>query len=119
MLVLASGCRRQGAEQPDREMVYRAESVLTVRIVNHSQVDAVIYLVHDGTRDRLGTVTAVTSASFRVRSQVLGGGDFVLLADPIGSRRTASTEQLFASQGVLFTWTLETDFRRGAVLVQE
>jgi hypothetical protein len=31
----------------------------------------------------------------------------------------ATTERLFPSQGTVFIWTLETDFSRGAVRVQE
>ncbi|MEP6679591.1 MAG: hypothetical protein ABJB78_09850 [Betaproteobacteria bacterium] len=120
-LPFSSGCARHtspGAE--DREVVYRAESTIAVRIVNRSQVDAIVYVVHDGTRDRLGAVTAVSTANFTLRVRSLGGGgEFSLLADPIGSLRATSTETLRANQGSIFTWTLETDFNRGSVLVQE
>ena len=91
-----------------------------MKIVNRSQLDAILYVVHDGTRDRLGAVTAATSANFTLRVRSLGaGGEFSLLADPVGSMRTTSTEILRANQGSVFTWTLETDFSRGSVLVQE
>ncbi len=121
MLSLAAGCARHAAPpESEREMVYRAESTIAVKIVNRSQLDAIIYVVHDGTRDRLGAVTAASSTSFKLRVRSLGaGGEFSLLADPVGSMRTTSTEILRANQGSIFTWTLETDFSRGSVLVQE
>jgi hypothetical protein len=117
--LLSGGCSRAAQGEGERETVYRADRVLTVRVVNHSQLDATIYLVHDGTRDRLGTVTAASSAAFPVQARILGSGEFRLLADPLGSRNTTSTEGLSVAQGSVFTWTLESDFSRGSVFVQE
>jgi hypothetical protein len=117
-LLFGAACSR-AAQESERETVYQAESVLTVRVVNRSQLDATIYLVHDGTRDRLGTVTAASSASFSVRARMLGSGEFALLADPVGMMRTATTERLHTGQGTEFTWTLETDFSRGSLIVRD
>ena len=117
-LLFGAACSR-AAQESERETVYQAESVLTVRVVNRSQLDATIYLVHDGTRDRLGTVTAASSASFSVRARTLGSGEFTLLADPVGMRLTATSETLRVAEGSEFTWTLESDFSRGAVLVRD
>ena len=119
VLILAPACVRSAAPEGEREIVYQAEATLTVRIVNRSQLDATIYLVHDGTRDRLGLATAATSSTFSVSVRTLGSGEFSLLADPIGGRRVASSEGLRSAQGSVFTWTLETDFNRGGVLVQD
>lgn len=122
MLMLAlvgSACSRATKEAGDQEAIYRADATITVRIVNHSQLDAVLFLVHDGVRDRLGAVTAATTTSFAVRTRSLGaGGEFSLLADPVGSTRATSSETLNVAQGTIFTWTLETDFSRGSVMVQ-
>jgi hypothetical protein len=103
----------------EREVIYQAAAVLTVRVVNHSQLDATIYLLHDGARDRLGTVTAATSVNFAVRARSLASGEFALLADPLGSMQTTTSERLHVNQGSEFTWTLETDFSRGSVLVRD
>jgi hypothetical protein len=118
VLVLGSGCARNRSGESERELVYRAETTLTVRVVNHSQFDAIVYLVHDGGRDRLGAVTAASAAAFPVRTRQLASGDFILLADPVGSPRVVSSERLAIAQGSTFTWTLESDFSRGTVLVQ-
>ena len=117
-LVLAGGCSRAAQVEGERETIYQAESELVIHVVNHSQLDAVIYLVHDGTRERLGVATASTSATFRVRARQLASGEFVLMADPIGATRVSTSETLRTSQGVDFTWTLESDLR-GSVLVRD
>lgn len=117
-LLFGTACGRT-TQESERETVYQAESVLTVRVVNHSQLDATIYLLHDGARDRLGTVTGASSASFSVRARTLGSGEFALLADPVGMRLTATSETLRAAQGTEFTWTLESDFSRGSVIVRD
>jgi hypothetical protein len=117
--VFGVACSRATAESGAAESVYSADATITVRIVNRSQLDAILFLVHDGTRDRLGAVTAATTSTFTVRTRSLGaGGEFVLLADPIGSKRPTSSETLRVAQGTIFTWTLETDFARGSIMVQ-
>lgn len=119
LLALAVSCAR-GAQRSDEELPYPIDSTITIRVVNRSQLDAIIYLVHGGARERLGTVTAATTASFPVRTRTLGaGGEFSLYADPVGATRGASTEPLSVSQGSTFTWTLESDFSRGSVMVQD
>jgi hypothetical protein len=114
-----AACSRATAETADRSIVDQAETTITVRIVNRSQLDAVIFLVHDGVRERLGAVTAATTSNFPVRTRLLGSsGEFMLLADPVGSKRATSSEAFRLALGTIFTWTLETDFSRGAVMVQ-
>jgi hypothetical protein len=119
VLPLGAGCSRATAGQGDRETVYQAETALTIRVVNNSRLDAAIYLVHDGARERMGTVTAVSSASFPLRGRLLATGDFFLVAEPIGARGVLNSERLSAAQGSVFTWTIDADLRRSAVFVQE
>jgi hypothetical protein len=119
VLAGAAGCSRAArAEDEDRELVYRSDAVLTVRIINHSQLDATIYLQHDGARDRLGTVTAASASAFAVRARTLANGDFSLVADPVGATRTSTSERLHVNQGAEFIWTIEADFSRSSVLVR-
>jgi hypothetical protein len=115
----SAGCSRAAQVEGDEpETVNRTDAVLTVRVVNHSQLDATIYLLHDGARDRLGSVTAASTSTFSVRGRSLASGDFTLVADPLGATRTTSTERLNVLQGTEFTWTIESDFTRGSILVR-
>jgi hypothetical protein len=119
VLAAGAGCSRAAqAGDEDRELVYRSDAVLTVRIVNRSQLDATIFLLHDGARDRLGTVTAASASDFAVRARALANGDFMLVADPVGATRTSTTERLHVNQGTEFIWTIEADFSRSSVLVR-
>jgi hypothetical protein len=114
-----AACSRASKVDEDREVLYRSDAAVAVRVVNRSQLDVTIYLLHDGARERLGTVTASTTATYSVRTRTLATGDFALLADPVGGTRTWTTERLSASQGSEFVWTLESDFSLSAVLVRD
>jgi hypothetical protein len=117
-LSLAGGCSRGTAQRSEQETIYQAESSLTIRVLNNSRLDATIYLIHDGARERMGTVTATSSGSFPLRARTFATGDFALVAEPVGSRRAVNSERLNTGQGSVFTWTLDTDLRRGSILVQ-
>lgn len=119
LAVMLGACARNPDPGEERSVIYRAESDLTIRVINHSQLDATLYIVHDGARDRLGLVTAATTSTFTVRSRMIGAaGEFSLLADPIGQTRSTQTQSLHTAEGSTFTWTLETDFSRGAIMVR-
>lgn len=119
LAVLCSACAPPAQLDGERGAAAGAHASIIIRVVNHSQLDATIYIAHDGARDRLGTVTAAAAASFPVRTRMLSAGDFTLVADPLGSLTTASSERLIVSQGSLFIWTLESDFAHNSVQVQE
>lgn len=119
VLAVGGGCSRAAqVEGEEPEQLDPRDAVLTVRVVNHSQLDATIYLLHDGARDRLGTVTAASTSAFSVRGRSLATGDFTLVADPLGATRTTASERLNVLQGTEFIWTIETDFNRSSVMVR-
>lgn len=68
-----------GVDRPRRET-----AVVTVENQNWS--DMVVYVTQGGMRMRLGMVTSMRSATFRLPAMFLGhSGDIRLVADPIGS----------------------------------
>jgi hypothetical protein len=93
-LPLAGACSRATEGRTERETLYQAESAVTIRLVNNSRLDAAVYLLHVGARERMGTVTASSSGSFPVRGRSFATGEFTLVAEPIGSRRTLTSERL-------------------------
>lgn len=112
-----SSCRKQvdtrllGAEVPEN-------AAFTIKVVNQNLQDMVVYILHDGRRDRLGNATAATTTNFEFRLRRLGAGrEFALQVDPIGGRQPVRTETYLARDGALVTWTLETDLRRSTVTV--
>jgi hypothetical protein len=121
LIAILVACARQAPATlgSEPEPAAQVDSIITIRVVNHSQLDAIVYLAHDGARDRLGAVTAATNTSFPVRTRILTSGDFALIVDPVGSLRTATSERLLLRLGSLFIWTLESDFAHNSVQVQE
>jgi hypothetical protein len=91
-----------------------AEVFLTV--TNHHFLDLTVYLEHDGQRTRVGTVTAASTALFRLRGNELSGSrQFRLFAAAIGSDENVRTETLTIQSGQYIEWTLEHDLRRSSV----
>jgi hypothetical protein len=77
-----------------------------------------VYVAHDGIRNRLGLAIASTTTEFTVPLGILGAGhEYRLLGDPIGLRATISTETLFGQSGDEVTWQLEDSFARSTVVV--
>ena len=95
-------------------------TMVTVNVVNHNSLDMTIYTVRQGFRDRLGSVTAATTGTFRVRLRQLGaGGDLQLFADPIGSTRGYTSEIVHLFVGQTVDWTLESDLARSFLSVRD
>ena len=92
--------------------------VVTVTVVNHNQLNVVVFNVAQGRRDRLGEVTAVATASFRLHTRRLPASEVQLLADPIGSPRTVTSELLHVAAGDEVRWILETDLARSHVEIR-
>jgi hypothetical protein len=93
---------------------------MTFRIVNRNKLDVAVFVVHGGTRDRIGQATASTTTPFTYALRRLGAGrEYYLLGDPVGAvGATVRSENLAASQGRLVIWTLEDDLKRSTVEVR-
>jgi hypothetical protein len=91
---------------------------IAIHVVNRNRIDVVVYVGHDGVRNRLGLATASTTTDFNLSLRVLGAGhEYRLLGDPLGVRITITTETLFARPGDEVTWQLEDSFARSTVVV--
>ena len=116
-LPLMHACRKHvdlrlvGSEIPEN-------ASFTIKVVNNNRLDVVLYIVHDAHRERIGNVTAATTANFDFKLARLGAGrEFRLQADPIGSSTPVRTESFTAREDMVITWTLESDFKRSSVTV--
>jgi len=80
-----------GDESP---AVVATETTLTVK--NQNWLDMRVFMVRNGLRVPLGTVTSMSERTFEVPEAALGGGGFGarVVADPIGSRRGWVSESL-------------------------
>jgi len=88
----------------------------TLIVVNHHWLDVTVYVLHDGQRTRIGTVTGSSSQQFVLPGRLLGQShQLALFGDAIGSNDFARTETLNIQPGQRIEWTLETDLRRSSV----
>ncbi|HSJ32298.1 MAG TPA: hypothetical protein VK933_12735 [Longimicrobiales bacterium] len=79
-----------------------------VHVTNNNWSDMTIYLVRDGSRQRLGSVPSQSSHSFAVPTHLIMSASRVhLLADPIGSSKTFLSPALMLSPGQKAEWQLE------------
>ena len=110
----STACRAPRTGQPQPPPPALGE--VTIDVVNHHWLDVVVYVVHGGRRDRLGTATATATTEFKLPIRLLDAGrDYRLVGDPVGSRAAVATETLHAEAGEVVTWTLESDLARSMV----
>lgn len=110
-----AGCRHRGTEAPapaDRD------AAVIVEVENHYYGDVVIYLARGGQRQRLGMVTALSTAEFKFPWRQLSlTGTSRLVASPIAGARSYSSDPLYVQPGQSISWTLESDLGRSSLSV--
>lgn len=76
------------------------EEVTTLRVDNQSFVDMTVYVLNGGQRVRLGLAVGKTMSAFTIPARIVGTGrELSFLADPIGSDRTGTSNQLYVRAG--------------------
>jgi hypothetical protein len=110
LLLLPACARLRGPARPPDD-----SDLVIFHVVNHNLLNMDIYNVVHGSRDRLGEVTAVSSATFHLHLKRLVGGDARFYADPVGSSHGTTSEMLHLSPGDSVTWTLEIDLGRSHI----
>ena len=92
------------------------EDGFAIVVVNHHWLDVTVYLVHDGQRTRVGTVTATTTQQFDLSARLLGATRRVsLIGEAVGSKEAVRTETLTLQPGQYIEWTLENALQRSSV----
>ena len=103
---------------PAQNLILEDAGEIAIHVVNRNRIDVVVYVSHDGVRNRLGLATASTTTEFTLPLRLLGAGhEYRLLGDPLGVRATINTETLFARPGDEVTWQLEDSLARSTVVV--
>ena len=90
--VPAQAVRTAGIASPQR--------AATVEVSNQNWADVTVYAVQTGVRQRLGTVTSMSTTVFRVPPTMAAGtGELRLVIDLLGSRQVHVTEPFFIGPG--------------------
>lgn len=120
---IAVGCRAT-PRQPSP--VSRADSTagdsvptfVDLRVDNHNWSDVVIYLLHGGTRTRLGTVSTARSTVFRFPASYAFANRVSLLVTAIGSPVRFESERFSVHAGQRVVWTIENTLTRSSLLIR-
>ncbi|HEX6966389.1 MAG TPA: hypothetical protein VF166_11355 [Gemmatimonadaceae bacterium] len=105
--------------------VTAASEEVPVRVSNHNWSDVVVYALHSGVRYRLGDVSSMSTRVLTIPKGVISSIDGVqLVADPIGSEDSYTTEPIMTEPGDAIAFDVENQLaissysvgQRGVVL---
>ncbi|MDQ3137077.1 MAG: hypothetical protein M3Q93_05770 [Gemmatimonadota bacterium] len=112
-----TGCGSK-TDQTSAEPQVDPNTPVLVEVENHYQGDVIIYLSQGAQRQRLGMVSALSSAEFSFPWRRLSlSGTSRLVAYPIAGSQTHSSDQLHVQPGQSISWTLEGDLDRSSLSV--
>jgi hypothetical protein len=123
VLAVVSGCHKipgHGKPVPVVDPV-TGDSIphfIEVQVENHNWSDVVVYLLHGGTRLRLGTAGTARSTEFRFPANYAFANRVSLLVAPIGSRSQFESERFKVHPGQRVFWTIESGLVRSSLMIR-
>ena len=112
LLAAPAGCVKHSIipDEPD---------VITISVSNSNPLDMTVYVVNQSMRQRLGTVSTASTQKFTIPlHQISPTGELQLLADPVGSRRTFTSEPIHVFAGQAVEWVLQADLRQSTLTIR-
>jgi hypothetical protein len=114
IMCVAASCSRN--RRPSDALDSASESTLHVENQGYGDVD--IFVIHDGSRSRIGTVTASSDQTFTLNPRIIGTvGTMQLLAHAVGTSGSLSSEQFAIRPGMQITWTLDSSLSRAMLAI--
>jgi hypothetical protein len=114
IVCVATSCSRN--RRPSDTLDGDNESTLHVENQHYGDVD--IFVIHDGSRTRIGTVTATTEQTFTLNPRVIGTvGTMQLIAHGVGTAGSLSSEQFAIRPGMQISWTLDSRLSRATLAI--
>ena len=112
LLAAPAGCIKHSVIPDDPD-------VISISVSTSNPLDMTVYVVNQSMRMRLGTVSTASTQHFTVSlHQISPTGELQLLADPIGSRRTFTSELLHVFAGQAVEWVLQADLRQSTLTIR-
>lgn len=105
--LVAGGCA-SGTGTMQSHDAAAADGRTMIRVNNHNWSDMTVYLVRNGAKLRLGSVSSLDTRTFEVPTHLLiSTGAVHLIADPIGSTRLFASPPVLIAPGQRAEWRLE------------
>jgi hypothetical protein len=99
-----------------REPSLAAHGSAIVRVENGDQHDVSVFFVQTGQTTRLGTVIALSVASFELPEHLIRRPDQAqFVADPVGISGRIASERFVVRPGQRVVWTIDAGLRRSSV----
>lgn len=115
-LTLGACASTGGAARP-ADAATRAPSA-SVKVENYNWSDVVVYAVQNNTRQRLGTVTSMSTVVFRVPERFMASTSALrLMVDPIGSVEGWETEGIMVQPGQMVSFSIQNRLPLSSVAV--
>lgn len=117
LLSAGIGCGFLSSRDPAPSSTIPARGEVLVEIESHNWNDITVYLMAGGLPQRLGMVTALSSATFDFPAHRLySSGGVRLRALPVAGRAFTS-ETILVQPGQMITWTLENKLDASSITV--
>jgi hypothetical protein len=114
IVCVAASCSHN--KRPSDTMEAGADA--TLHVENHHYGDVDIFVIHNGSRTRVGSVTASTDQTFTLNSRIIGTvGTLQILAHGIGESGSISSEQFSIRPGMQINWTLDSNLSRATLAI--
>jgi hypothetical protein len=120
----ASGSTATGAARlPDGPSAGRSAAApvqpTTLKVSNYNWMDVVVYAVQGNSRVRLGQVTSMSSANFRIPARMVANAveRVRLMVDPIGSIEGWQTDAISVHPGERVEFNVQNSLAFSSVLV--
>jgi len=115
---MLAGCRGSQFPKDVAPALGSETQSVVLQVENHNWADIIIYVVHDGRRTRLNSVTATRNASLIIPPNLIGQvGDLQLVARRVGAYDRYVSQPLSVRLGSTIVLTLESDLARSSVAV--
>lgn len=110
------GCR--GSQFPEDVAPVVSSQSVVLEVENHNWSDVIIFVVHDGRRSRLNSVTATKHSSLIIPPNMIGQvGNLQLIARRVGANDRYVSQPISIRTGSTIVLTLESDLKRSSVAV--
>ena len=119
----AGGTATGAARLPDGPSPARAASAAAqpamLKVSNYNWMDVVVYAVQGGTRVRLGQVTTMSSATFRIPARMTSNNveTVRLMVDPVGSTEGWQSEGISVRAGQQVQFNVQNSLAFSSVFV--
>jgi len=107
LAVLSAGCARSKTNVAQPAPEFLADVPLEVE--NRSFLDVTVYILQQGNRQRIGSVSGASTTTVLIRKQLLVGytGELRFIADPVGSPNAVVSDAVSIRPGEHIHWTLD------------